>query len=123
MTDPLTRAVKPVAHHRLRKPLSEEIKTAYRTLVVTLIVLGVGTMGSYLYMNSLKPAKGYELKKLQAQYEDLQSELRKLNQKVIEAQSFVQIGENQAIEEMDDINDHPTSYVDDSNLAQNESSY
>lgn len=119
MVDPLTRAVKPVTHRRLRKPLSEEIKNAYRTLVVTLTLLGVGTLGSYLYMNSLKPAKGYELKKLQAEYEALQSDQRKLNQSVIEAQSFIQIGENELIEAMSDVSDQSTYYVDTSNLAQN----
>lgn len=123
MIDPLTRAVKPLEHRRLRKPLSEEIKNAYRTLVVTLTILGVGSMGSYLYTNSLKPAKGYELKELQAEYESLQSDQRKLNQKVIEAQSFVKIDESELIENMNAINGQPTSYVDDSNLAQNQSSF
>ncbi|QQR55440.1 hypothetical protein IPG41_02700 [Candidatus Peregrinibacteria bacterium] len=123
MMDPLTRTVKPVAHRRLRKPLSEEIQNIYRTLVTTLLVLGISTMSCYLYVNSLKPAKGYELKELQNEYESLQAELRKLNQKVIEAQSFVEIGKNEAIERMDDINDHPTSYVDDSNLAQHSSAH
>lgn len=118
MVDPLTRAVKPVTHRRLRKPLSEEIKNAYRTLVVTLTILGVGTLGSYLYTNSLKPAKGYELKKLQAEYEMLQSEQRKLNQQVIEAQSFILIGEDDQIENMADVSEQPTSYVETSNLAQ-----
>lgn len=123
MMDPLTRAVKPLEHRRLRKPLSEEIKNAYKTLVITLTILGVGTLGSYLYMNSLKPAKGYELEKLQAEYEDLQSELRKLNQKVIEAQSFEQIDDSDLIEDMNDINAQPTTYVDESNLAQNQSDF
>ena len=123
MMDPLTRAVKPLEHRRLRKPLSEEIKNAYKTLVITLTVLGVGTLGSYLYMNSLKPAKGYELEKLQSEYEDLQAELRKLNQKVIEAQSFEQIDDSELIENMNDINDQPTTYVDESNLAQNQSDF
>lgn len=123
MMDPLTRAVKPIAHRRLRKPLSEEIKNAYKTLMITLTILGVGTLGSYLYTNSLKPAKGYELEKLQSEYEDLQSELRKLNQKVIEAQSFEKIDDSELIENMNDIKDQPTSYVDESNLAQNQSSY
>lgn len=120
MMDPLTRAVKPIAHRRLRKPLSEEIKNAYRTLVITLIVLGVGTLGSYLYMNSLKLAKGYEFKKLQAEYETLQSDLRKLNQQVIEAQSFVHIEGDEGINEMDTLNEQSTSYVDESNVAHSE---
>lgn len=118
MRDPLTRAVKPIQHRRKKTPLSEEIKSAYKTLLITLTILGVGASGIYLYTNSLKPAKGYALKELQANYEALQSEQRKLNQKVIEAQSFLQIEQNDRIESMQNIDDQPTSYVDESNLAQ-----
>lgn len=120
MKDPLTRAVKPIRHRRTKTPLSVEIKSAYRTLVITLTILGVGATGVYLSTNSQRLAKGYELKELQANYEALQSEQRKLNQKVIEAQSFLQIEENDRIESMQNIEDQPTSYVDDSNLAQAE---
>jgi uncharacterized protein YlxW (UPF0749 family) len=120
MMDPLTRAVKPIAHRQIRKPLSQEVRHAYHTLVFTLGILGIGTLMSFLYTNSLKPVKGYELEKLQAESENLQSQLRKLNQKVIEAQSFVNIDESERLEDMEKLNDGSTSYLDESNVAQNQ---
>jgi len=120
MKDPLIRAVKQVTHRKKLKPLSEEVISVYRILTITLAILGIATTGSYLYLNTLKPAKGYELNQLQAEYEDLQSDLRKINQQVIEAQSFVNLGETEAINNMDK-NDGQVSYTKDSSFAQNQS--
>ncbi len=117
MKDPLLRPVKPIKHRRIKKTLSEEVKNTYRSLLATLIILGIGSTGIYLYTNSLKPAKGYELKGLQTSYEELQSEQRKLNQKVIEAQSFLLIAKSDHIESMQSIDNQPISYLDESNVA------
>lgn len=117
MKDPLIRATRQIASRKKIKPLSEEVASTYRILTVTLAVLILATTGSYLYLNTLKPAKGYELKQLQAEYEDLQSELRKLNQQVIEAQSFVNLNGTDAINQMD-TNDGQVSYTQDDSFAQ-----
>jgi phage terminase large subunit-like protein len=118
MKDPLARALKPIAHRKLRKPLSVEIKHTYHTLVITLSLLAVSTTGIYLSTNSQRLAKGYQLKALQSAYESLQSEKDKLNQKVIEAQSFLLIGNDDRIDTMENLNAELTYYVDASQLVQ-----
>ncbi|MFA5792610.1 MAG: hypothetical protein WC897_01930 [Candidatus Gracilibacteria bacterium] len=119
MKDPLIRAVKRIEHRKKLKPLSQEVISTYKILTITLAVLGLATMGSYLYLNTLKPAKGYELKQLQAEYEELQSDLRKINQQVIEAQSFVNLQETDTVNNMD-TNDGQVSYTKDNSFAKNE---
>lgn len=116
--DPLIRPVKPIRRRALRKPLSQEVYWAYRSLVATLFILGVGTSGAFLYINSLKPAQGYHLEELQANYEDLQSDQRHINQQIIEAQSFINLNKSKLMEHMQAISQSPISYVQDSGLAQ-----
>lgn len=117
--DPLTRTVRPFKWRRNRKPLSQEIKTTYRLLTITLGVMLMLVSGTFLYMNSLQPAKGYQLKQLQLDYESLQSTLRKWERKVVEAQSFLNIEANDLLEEMDEVNTEDLSYWNDSTTAQN----
>lgn len=115
--DPLTRAVRPIKHRRAKKPLSEEIQSAYRTLLITVIVLGTTTGATYLYVNSLQPAKGYVLNELQTSYEALQSTQRKLNQEVIEAQSFIHIQNSDVLHHMEVAKKGETAYVQESPVA------
>jgi len=80
--------------------LSEEINSTYTlltwTLVVMILVLGL----TYLYVSSQKSAKGYLLKELQIDYESLTSESKDLENQLIDAQSFKQIEETNAVEYM-----------------------
>lgn len=117
MMDPLTRSVRPFKWKRSRKPLSQEIQTTYRVLVVTLLFLGTATTGTYLYMNSLQPAKGYELKQLQIDYEAMQSDLRKLERDVVEAQSFINLEQNDVLKKMRIAEGHDLSYTESSSFA------
>ncbi|MEK9159464.1 MAG: hypothetical protein AAB383_01910 [Patescibacteria group bacterium] len=119
MVDPLTRTVRPFKWKRNRKPLSQEIRNTYRTLVCAILFLGLMTSGTYLYMNSLAPAKGYELKQLQNDYESLQSDLRKLDRKVVDAQSFINLEKNAALKKMRIAESHDLSYVQGGNVAEN----
>ena len=118
MVDPLTRTVRPFKWKRSRKPLSQEIQTTYRVLVVTLLFLGTATTGTYLYMNSLQPAKGYELKQLQIDYEAMQSDLRKLERDVVEAQSFINLEQSEVLQKMHIAESHDLSYTESSNFAE-----
>jgi hypothetical protein len=115
--DPLLRKPRPVKRRNRRKPLSEEVKSGYRILLITLIILGTAATCVYLYMNSLKPAKGYTLKQLQIDYEELQSEQRDLERDIIEAQSFINI-EEEVPDEMTESTDDDFSYTQDSSYAQ-----
>ena len=117
--DPLLHKVRPITRRKDRKPLSEEIRSVYRLLLVTLIIMAAGTMGRYLYISSLQPAKGYTLKQLQIDNETLQAEQRKLERQVIDAQSFLTI-EDEISTEMQDTENADFSYInDDENLAKN----
>lgn len=118
MVDPLTRTVRPFKWKRSRKPLSQEIQTTYRVLVVTLLFMGTATTGTYLYMNSLQPAKGYELKQLQIDYEAMQSDLRKLERDVVEAQSFINLEQSEVLQKMHIAEAHDLSYTESSNFAE-----
>jgi hypothetical protein len=81
--------------------------------------LGLSTSGVYLYTNSLAPAKGYELIQLQVDYEDLQSDLRKLDRQVIEAQSFINLQQSDVLHKMHVAQTHDLSYVEGGNVAEN----
>lgn len=116
--DPLTRTVRPFKWKRSRKPLSQEIQNTYRVLVVTLLFLGTATTGTYLYTNSLQPAKGYELKQLQIDYESMQSDLRKLERDVVEAQSFINLEKSDVLKKMRIAESHDFSYTGSSNFAE-----
>ena len=113
-----TRKPRPIKRRKRRTPLSQEVRSMYKILTVTLIILGLATTGTYLYLNGLKPAKGYTLKQLQLEYEDLQSEQRQLEHQVIDAQSFITI-EEEIPTEMEESEDDDFSFVDESSYAQN----
>ncbi len=118
MKSPLHRAVRPVQHRRAKKTLSEEVRNAYKTLVITVLVMVVSTSVTYLYVNSLKPAKGYLLKQLQADYDDLESIQGRLNQEVIEAQSFIHIQNSDVLRRMEVAQKGDTAYIDESPVAE-----
>lgn len=90
----------------------------YKILMVTVTILALATTGAYLYTNSLKPAKGYLLKQLQLDYEALQSEQRKLERQIIDAQSFITI-EDEIPQDMDTADSQNTSYTGTNTFAQN----
>lgn len=117
MYDLLTRPVKPLKYSRKRKPLSQEIENIYKVLMITLIILAITSTGSYLYMNSLKPAKGYTLKQLQINNEILEAELRQWEHQVMQAQSFINIEESETVNEMNEAGD--LTYIDESPYASN----
>ncbi len=117
--DPLTHAVRPLKWRRKRHPLSEEVRATFRLLSVTLLVLVIATTTTYLYTNSLKPAKGYELKQLQLDHESLQSDLRDLDRQVIEAQSFLNLSGSEVLRKMQVAESNTFSYVQESTYARN----
>lgn len=116
--DPLSHKVQTPKRRKKRKPLSQEVANMYKVLTVTVAILALATTASYLYMNSLKPAKGYTLKQLQLDYEELQSEQRALEHQMMEAQSFITI-EEEIPEDMEETSSENTSYTGDSTFAQN----
>ncbi len=119
--DPLTRTVRPLKWRRKRKPLSQEVRNTYRVLAVTLLIMGLASTGTYLYTNSLQPAKGYQLKQLQMDQESLESELRKLNRQVIEAKSFINIQASEILQKMETSTSDQFSYLEDETYAQENS--
>lgn len=119
MRDPLLRANRPCMRgNKVRKPLSQEVYATYRLLTATVFLLCIIFTGAYLYTNTLKPAKGYQLEKLQSEYESLQSDLRKVDQKITEAQSFKSLENNNIVEDMEKSEDQ-VSFLEDSTYAQN----
>lgn len=119
MIDPLTRKVRPLSRRKDKKPLSEEVKSMYRVLTVTVAILGITTTLSYLYLSSLKPAKGYTLKQMQIDNENLQAENRDLEREIIDARSYIQLQNSDELKNMETANGSDFSFVDESNVAKN----
>lgn len=119
MHDPILRPIRPFKWKRNRKPLSLEITSTYRALLFALLFLGISSTGTYLYTNSLKPAKGYELEQLQIDYELLQSDLRKLERNAVEAQSFIKLQGSEIIKKMEFAETNDFSYINENNFAEN----
>lgn len=116
--DPLAYSnARPFKWKRNRTPLSQEVRNTYRVLTITLTLLAIVTTSTYLYVNSLKSVKGYELEQLQSDYETLQSDLRKLERKVIEAQSFLHLKTEEHLDEMEAAETETYTFVEESNLA------
>lgn len=72
---------------RRRRPLSEEIQRATRTLGITLLFLAVSGAGALLYINSQTATNGYLLDRLSSSNEALLDELRAIQHQSMEAQS------------------------------------
>ncbi len=119
MIDPLARKVRPLSRRKDKKPLSEEVKSMYRVLTVTVAVLTVSVTLSYLYLNSLKPAKGYTLKQMQVDNASLQSENRDLEREIIDARSYIQLQNSDELKGMETADGSQFSFIDDSNVAKN----
>lgn len=119
MIDPLTRKVRPLTRRKEKKPLSEEIKLAYKLLTVTVAILSISATFSYLYLSSLKPAKGYTLKQMQIDNEQLQSESRDLERQIIDARSYIQLQNSNELKDMEAVDGSEFSFIGDSNVAKN----
>ncbi|KKT75466.1 MAG: hypothetical protein UW70_C0034G0013 [Candidatus Peregrinibacteria bacterium GW2011_GWA2_44_7] len=85
-------------------------------LLVTIgSILLVSTV-SFLYISSLKSAKGYELQKLQVTHEELLIQNRKLQRELNEAQALKNLKNIDSIEEM--VSTEDSNYVgEDGDLA------
>lgn len=117
MIDPLHHKVRPLKRRSKKKPLSEEIRSVYKLLSITLATLAFVAFFSYLYVNSLKPAKGYQLKQLQLDYEELQSEKRNLERKIIDSQSFINLEKDDSLKKMENAENNEFTYVEESPYA------
>jgi len=82
--------------------LSEDIRSTYFLLMGTLSVMLIVCVLGYLYVSSQKAAKGYLLKELQNNYEELTAEARDLDTKLLDAQSLTNLAEESQIENMED---------------------
>ena len=85
------------------RPLSEEIQSAMRLL----LILTIG----FLYNSSLQAAKGYHLKQLQLDYDQLLTKNRELQGDINQAQSIMNLNEDDQILEMQDPTENDMSYM------------
>lgn len=83
------------------KPLSEQIKSASRMLIITVFSLLIVTMVSFLYIRGLQSGKGYYLEQLQAEYETLSSDNRELQSLLNDAQAMINVNDSENVSEMD----------------------
>ncbi|MBT5016547.1 hypothetical protein HN748_00180 [Candidatus Peregrinibacteria bacterium] len=91
--------------------LSEEIQTTTRLLIITIGILLFASTVSFLYISSLKAAKGYYLQQLQQEYEDLSSDNRELSSDLQDIQAITQIEDSDSIDNMAEPEDLNISYV------------
>lgn len=93
------------------RPLSKEIESASRLLIGTILGMLLATTIGFFYINNIKAGKGYQLKQLQLDYENLLHENRKLQGELNQAQSILELGKNEKIEEMAEPKDEDFTYV------------
>ncbi len=93
------------------RPLSEEIQSACRLLLWTIGSLLLVLMVSFLYINSLQSAKGYYLKQLQLDHDELLIENRELQGDLNQAQSINELDDQEKIQDMTDPKEKDFSYV------------
>lgn len=86
-----------------RAPLSSEVKKIIKALLVTLLIIIVGSSVFFLFSRSESAQKGYLLRSIELQNAKLRSENQAMNQKVLEAQSYKEIQESETIENMEPV--------------------
>ena len=83
-----------------RTPLSFQVKKVLKLLMVTLFFMVVGVSGFFFIKMTDTAEKGYSLKENQVKQQELTSERRILEQKVLEAQSMSELKEDSAVKSM-----------------------
>lgn len=83
-----------------RKTFSSQIHQTIKALMITLSLMIVILATFFMSMISNSGQKGYELKELQVQNRELQSEMEKLKREVTETVSFQKIEDSSKIKEM-----------------------
>lgn len=93
------------------RPLSEQIRVTSQMLMATIGILFVVSFTSFLYIRSLQSAKGYTLKQLQTEYEQLSNDQRELESLLNKAQSLTELHSSELIEAMETTGESPIDYV------------
>ena len=93
------------------QPLSEQIKSASRMLIVTVFSLLIVSMVGFLYIRGLQSGKGYYLEQLQSEYETLSSDNRELQSLLNDAQAMINVNETENISEMNSPLEQSMDYV------------
>jgi len=97
--------------HRPIRPLSEEIQSACRLLLITIGGLLAILTISFLYISSLQSAKGYYLKQLQIDNDSLLSQNRELQGDLNQAQSITNLNQDDQILEMQNPGEDDLSFI------------
>lgn len=104
--------------HKKIRPLSEQIKSASRMLLGTIMTMFVVTTITFLYISMVQSAKGYELSELEKTYEALLMENRELQRELNEAKALTNLENTEMIQEMVSSETEKYDYVGDaSDLA------
>lgn len=73
----------------------------------------VASVLGYLYISSQKAAKGYLLKQLQIEYEDLTVESKTLDSELLEVMSITNINKEEPVTNMEQPDSEEFSFIDD----------
>lgn len=92
--------------------LSEEIRSTYFLLLATITCMLVASVLGYLYISSQKAAKGYLLKQLQIEYEDLTVESKTLDSELLEVMSITNLSKEEPVTDMEKPGSEEFSFVD-----------
>jgi len=83
-----------------RKPLSMEVKKTIIYLLITLTVIIIGLSSYFLMQTSTATQRGYILKQLQIENENLRQENEKLDEDLTGKISFPSVEKNPALKKM-----------------------
>ncbi len=84
----------------VKTPLSQEIKKSIYMLIFTLLAIMVLVSMAYLLNSSQTTQKGYSLKQQQLEKDQLTQQTHDLVGKIIQAQSFSSIQNNELVKKM-----------------------
>lgn len=74
-----------------RKTLTSEIKSGYKMLIVTVVVLNLVIGAAYFAINGQKTVLGYQLNELQLTNEQLKNEAKRIDHEIVSATAFAEI--------------------------------
>jgi len=88
-----------------KKTLSQLIRSGVISLITVLTILLVIVSTLFLLNMSAEAQKGYQLKQIYLQKDELQEDNKELNSELVKATSFKELADNEIFDDMLDVTD------------------
>ncbi|MDP4008720.1 MAG: hypothetical protein Q8P68_06030 [Candidatus Peregrinibacteria bacterium] len=88
-----------------KKTLTSEVKSGYKMLIATVIILNLVIGAAYFMINGQKTVLGYQLNELQLTNKQLKNESKRIESNIVNATAFKEIEKNAQMRQMVNISD------------------